>query len=151
MYEQKVVVKKLIQLNPTGPVFQKCVETARECSKTVQNTADRVKCSYGKFSSPLTQIPVGKTEISGTQPARPLIWTYPKFYKGFRGKARSRETLNHLTKLHAFWETFQIGYESLKNVYSFCFCFLFTYVLLPTLQKTIIVLLPTQNCSANCG
>ena len=43
-----------------------------------------MKCSYGKISSPLT-------EISGTEPARPLIWTYGKFYKGFRGEARSRK------------------------------------------------------------
>ena len=49
-----------------------------------------MKCSYGKISSPLTEISVGKTEISGTEPARPLIWTHRKFYKGFRGKARSR-------------------------------------------------------------
>ena len=32
-----------------------------------------LKCSYGKIFSPLTEIPVGKTEISGTDPARPLI------------------------------------------------------------------------------
>ena len=50
-----------------------------------------VKCSYGKISSPLTEIKVGKTEISGTDPARPLIWTHRKFYKGFRGEARSRK------------------------------------------------------------
>ena len=30
-------------------------------------------CSYGKISSPLTEIPVGKTTISETKPARPLI------------------------------------------------------------------------------
>ena len=35
-------------------------------------------CSYGKIFSPLTEIPDGKTEISGTEPAR----------KGSRGKAR---------------------------------------------------------------
>ena len=34
-----------------------------------------LKCSYGKISSPLTEIPVGKTEISGTEPAHPLIRT----------------------------------------------------------------------------
>ena len=50
-----------------------------------------VKCSYGKISSPLTEISVGKTEISGTEPTRPLIWTHRKFYKGFRGEARSRK------------------------------------------------------------
>ena len=43
-----------------------------------------MKCSYGKISSPLT-------EISGTEPARPLIWTHRKVYKGFRGEARSRK------------------------------------------------------------
>ena len=32
-----------------------------------------MKCSYGKISSLLTEILVGKTEISGTKPARPLI------------------------------------------------------------------------------
>ena len=31
-----------------------------------------LKCSYGKIFSPLTEIPVGKTEISGTEPAHPL-------------------------------------------------------------------------------
>ena len=30
-------------------------------------------------------------EISGTEPARPLIRTHRKCYKGFRGKARSRK------------------------------------------------------------
>ena len=50
-----------------------------------------MKCSYGKISSPLTEISVGKTEISGTEPARPLMWTHRKFYEGFRGKARSRK------------------------------------------------------------
>jgi len=29
--------------------------------------------SYGKISSPLTEIWVGKTEISGTEPVPPLI------------------------------------------------------------------------------
>ena len=43
------------------------------------------KCSYGKIFSPLTEIPVGKTET-----AHSLKWTHRKFYKGFRGKARSR-------------------------------------------------------------
>ena len=51
-----------------------------------------MKCSYGKISSPLTEISVGKTEISETEPARPLIWTHRKFYKGFRGEARSRKS-----------------------------------------------------------
>ena len=50
-----------------------------------------LKCSYGKISSPLTAIPVGKTEISVTEPVRPLIRTHQSFYKGFRGKARSRK------------------------------------------------------------
>ena len=51
-----------------------------------------MKCSYGKISSPLIEISIGKTEISGTEPARPFIWTHRKFYKGFRGKARSRKS-----------------------------------------------------------
>ena len=31
-----------------------------------------------KISSPLTEIPIGKTEISVTEPGHPLIWTYRK-------------------------------------------------------------------------
>ena len=50
-----------------------------------------MKCSYGKIFSPLTKISVGKTETSGTEPAHPLIRTHWKFYKGFRGEARSRK------------------------------------------------------------
>ena len=53
----------------------------------------RRKCSQGKISSPLSEIQVGKTEISGNQPARPLIWTHRKFKKGIRDKAkRSRKS-----------------------------------------------------------
>ena len=37
-----------------------------------------LKCSYGKISSPLTDIRVGKTEISVTELAHPLIWTRGK-------------------------------------------------------------------------
>ena len=46
---------------------------------------------WKNFSSPLTEIPVGKTEITVTELGRPLIWTHRKFYKGFRVKARSRK------------------------------------------------------------
>ena len=35
--------------------------------------ATGLRCSCGKISIPLTEIPVGKTEISGNEPARPLI------------------------------------------------------------------------------
>ena len=31
-----------------------------------------------KISSPLTEIPIGKTEISVTEPGHPLIWTHRK-------------------------------------------------------------------------
>ena len=74
-----------------------------------------LKCSYGKISSPLTEIPVGKTEISETEPAHPLIrTTHRKFYKGFRGKARSlklgsyEETLRNLKR----WIALSNGYIS---------------------------------------
>ena len=42
-----------------------------------------------KIFSPLTAIPVGKTEISGTEQTRPVIRTHRQFHKGFRGTARS--------------------------------------------------------------
>ena len=32
-----------------------------------------LKCSYGKIFSPLTKIPVGKTQISGFEPVHSLI------------------------------------------------------------------------------
>ena len=46
MYQQKIVAKTLIWVYSTGPVFEKYVETARECSKTVENTATGQKCSF---------------------------------------------------------------------------------------------------------
>ena len=66
-------------------------------SKTMQNSFEELipvtglNCWNGRISSPLAKIPAGKTEISATEPARPLIWTHPRFYKGFRGKVRSRK------------------------------------------------------------
>ena len=77
-----------------------CVKYSRQCKTMPSGPREFIppfipvtgmKCSYGKISSPLTDISVGKTEISGTEPARPLIWTHRKFYEGFRGKARSRK------------------------------------------------------------
>ena len=44
-----------------------------------------------KFSSPFTEIPVGKTKIQVTEPDRPLLWPHREFYKGFKGKASSRK------------------------------------------------------------
>ena len=48
-----------------------------------------LKCSYRKIFSSLTAIPVGKTDISGTEQVRPVIRTHRNFHKGFRGTARS--------------------------------------------------------------
>ena len=42
--------------------------------------------------SPLSEIPVGKTEISATEPARSLIWTRRDFFKGIKGCAEISET-----------------------------------------------------------
>ena len=47
------------------------IRTARIHRAIIPETG--MKCSYGKIFSPLTEISVGKTEISGTEPARPLI------------------------------------------------------------------------------
>ena len=66
-----------------------CGKYSRQC-KTMPfglpkfNPVTGLKCSYSKISSPLTK-------ISGTKPTRPLIRTHRKFFKGFRGKARSRK------------------------------------------------------------
>ena len=55
---------------------------ARGCNLVHQSSSPRLsiyvtglKCSYGKIFSPLSEIPDGKTEIQGTEPAHPLIWT----------------------------------------------------------------------------
>ena len=70
-----------------------CGKHIRQCKTTPSGPArihpaiipvTGLKCSYSKIFSPLT-------EISRTEPARPLIWTHRKFYKGFRGRARSRK------------------------------------------------------------
>ena len=38
-----------------------------------------VECSYGKIFIPVTEMPVAKTEISVTGPARLLLWTHEMF------------------------------------------------------------------------
>ena len=49
-----------------------------------------LKCSYGKISSPLTEISVGKNEISGTEPARSLIQTHRSVFGLGKWYANSR-------------------------------------------------------------
>ena len=49
-----------------------------------------LKCSYGKISSPLTEISVGKNEVSGTDPARPLIQTHRSVFGLGKWYANSR-------------------------------------------------------------
>ena len=44
-----------------------------------------------KFPARLPRSRLEKAKISGTEPARPLIWTHRTFFKGFRGEARSRK------------------------------------------------------------
>ena len=86
-----------------------CVTVAKWNNYDVENTAGKarrcrihpafitvtgLKGNKEKFSSPLqlpTEFPVRKTETSGTEPARPLIWTYRKIYEGLRGNARPRK------------------------------------------------------------
>ena len=72
---------------------QTCGKCSRQCKTMPSGPPEFIppfipvtgmKCSYGKISSPLT-------EISGTEPACPLIWSHLKFYKEFRGEARSRK------------------------------------------------------------
>ena len=82
---------KAVSLRLNGTLFMWKIQQARQ---DVANRTARIhhafipvtglKCSYGKISSPFT-------EISGTKPARPLLWTQQKFYNGFRGRARSRK------------------------------------------------------------
>ena len=74
-----------------------------------------MKCSYGKISSPLT-------EISGTEPARPLIWTHRKFYKGFRGEARSWKPGSYEEALNSpGLSVYPVG--PLRIVHATCDCF----------------------------
>ena len=52
-----------------------------------------LKCSYGKIFSPLTEIPVGKTEISGTEPAYPLIM--PEHIENFTKDSEVRREIGN--------------------------------------------------------
>ena len=72
---------------------------------------------WPKIFKTLNEIPVGKTEISGTEPARPLTWTHRKFYKGFRGKARSRKT-GPAQSTGLMWS----GPENLFLLFEMCTC-----------------------------
>ena len=74
-----------------------------------------LKCSYGEITSPLT-------EISGTVPAHPLIWTHRTFYKGFRGKGE-------ISKTGLMWRGPNIGKTTTLNVHR-----AFLYISLPSLH-----------------
>ena len=66
---------------------------ARRCHPDHQNSFISVtglKSSYGKISSPLTEISVGKNEISGTEPARSLIQTHRSVFGLGKWYANSR-------------------------------------------------------------
>ena len=83
-----------------------CGKYSRQCKTMPSGPPEFIpltglKCSCGKISSPLTEIPFGKTDISGTEPARPLIWTHLKFYKGVRVKARSRTPGGAFHSIHS--------------------------------------------------
>ena len=99
-----------------------------------------LKCSCGKISSPLTEIPVGKTEISGTEPAHPLIrTTHRKFYKGFIGQARSRkqgsceETLRNLKR----WIALSSGYISVQCIMQLISQVLIRWTMIYPVDRTI--------------
>ena len=80
-------LRPYISPNPTSSTIKRM----RCCEEFIPVTG--IKCSYGKIFQPAYRDPGWKTEISVTEPGRPLIWTHRKFYKGFRGKARSRDAL----------------------------------------------------------
>ena len=67
---------KAVSLLSNGMLMMKKIQRQ---SKTMQNSFEELipvtglNCSNGRISSPLAKIPVGKTKISATEPARPLI------------------------------------------------------------------------------
>ena len=76
---------QLLQLWKYSRQIHLCV---RCCEEFISLTSRVLKA---KFSKSLTEIPVGRTEISVTEPGRPLIRTHRKFFKGFRDKPSSRK------------------------------------------------------------
>ena len=59
---------------------------------------NRAEESYAKFPAPFPRSRLEKTEISGTEPACPVIWTH----RG-RGKARSRKPGSYEEGLKKIW------------------------------------------------
>ena len=59
--------------------------------KSFLKPGTELKCSYGKIFQPGYRGPGWKNRDLGPEPARSLIRTLGTFYKGFRGKARSRK------------------------------------------------------------
>ena len=49
------------------------------------------KIHPGNRASPVNRAHMKRPSVGKTEPARPLVWTHRKFYKGFRGEARSRK------------------------------------------------------------
>ena len=110
-----------------------CGKDSRQCKTMPSGPPEFIpvtgmKCSYGKFSRPLTEIRM-LTEISGTERARPLIWTHRKFYKGFRGKVRSRKP-GQLGQPSSYEEAFTLAVDLWQGPHTktigrlTCHCFL---------------------------
>ena len=85
-----------------------------------------------KISSPLTEIPIRKTEMSVTEPGHPLIWTHRKL-TGFiwRDPKSSKTTLNKLPEINSFclctdfWDRHGANIATLKKERDYRFFFFF--------------------------
>ena len=88
----KIIISSLIQI-PEIIFDQKVLEISQNDANFILFNSNLrtgkifipvtgLACFYGKISSPVTEITV-------TGPARLLIWTHKKFYKGKRSEVRS--------------------------------------------------------------
>ena len=74
-----------------------CVNVWRQlqtenCEEFILETG--MKCSCGKIFQPAYR-DLGFSDRDLGKPGHPLVWTHRKFFKGFKGKARSRKPGQH--------------------------------------------------------
>ena len=71
-----------------------------------------LKCLHGKLFRPASGDPGWKIWDLRNHPARPLVWTYRKFYKGFKRKVRSWKLAGPARSTGLMWRS---PYKSLEE------------------------------------
>ena len=133
-----------------GKYNTQCKTIARIHSAFIPVTG--LKCSFGKISSPFTDISVFPNEISGTKLARSLIWTHRKFTKYLKVRRDLGNQASPVNWAHVKRPWVYVFFTSsttwvILSLMSFCVCFFLFGVHINYKAGIEIQGLPSSNCN----